>query len=84
MQAAYFQRINLSAQGFYIVPTERCGYDFNIPGDDNRARGQVQSNTGFSIIPKPHVKRAGQYLPARVWQYLHALVRTEWLDVLCL
>lgn len=26
--SAYFTRVNLSAQGFYAVPTERCGYDW--------------------------------------------------------
>ncbi|KAG5177145.1 putative xanthine dehydrogenase [Tribonema minus] len=40
VQAGFFQRVNLSAQGFYVVPSDRCGYDFNVPGDDNRARGQ--------------------------------------------
>jgi xanthine dehydrogenase/oxidase len=26
--AAFFSRINLSAQGFYIVPDDRCGYEY--------------------------------------------------------
>lgn len=37
--AAYFDRINLSAQGFYIVPNERCGYDFAKSVAENAAGG---------------------------------------------
>mmetsp|Transcript_15711 Transcript_15711/g.63270 ORF Transcript_15711/g.63270 Transcript_15711/m.63270 type:complete len:1461 (+) Transcript_15711:101-4483(+) len=40
---AYVRRVNLSAQGFYIVPHDRCGYDFAKPipeGATNAARGQ--------------------------------------------
>jgi xanthine dehydrogenase/oxidase len=40
---AYFNRINLSAQGFYAVPTERCGYNWDMEtagGADNARRGQ--------------------------------------------
>jgi xanthine dehydrogenase/oxidase len=40
---AYFSRINLSAQGFYAVPHDRCGYDWEIPdvsGEGNSARGR--------------------------------------------
>mmetsp|Transcript_3556 Transcript_3556/g.4461 ORF Transcript_3556/g.4461 Transcript_3556/m.4461 type:complete len:1478 (+) Transcript_3556:68-4501(+) len=40
--SAYFQRIDLSAHGFYIVPHDRCGFDFNIPipeGSSNSVRG---------------------------------------------
>lgn len=43
VQKAYFCRVNLSAQGFYIVPSDRCGYDFSIElkaGDSNSKRGQ--------------------------------------------
>lgn len=43
VKKAYFSRVNLSAQGFYIVPGDRCGYDFAAPvppGADNSARGQ--------------------------------------------
>lgn len=44
VNSAYFQRINLSAQGFYKVPTERCGYDWNLALEDtsveeNQKRG---------------------------------------------
>ena len=41
VNAAYFSRINLSAQGFYAVPNERCGYDWDldVSGDDNAQRG---------------------------------------------
>lgn len=41
VNAAYFSRINLSAQGFYAVPNERCGYDWdlNVNGDENAQRG---------------------------------------------
>jgi xanthine dehydrogenase/oxidase len=35
---AYFSRINLSAQGFYTVPSDRCGYDWSEP--DISRRGQ--------------------------------------------
>ncbi|CAM9182611.1 unnamed protein product [Hapterophycus canaliculatus] len=37
--AAYFQRVNLSAQGFYTVPAGRCGYNFNMETSNNRERG---------------------------------------------
>lgn len=37
--AAYFDRINLSAHGFYIVPNERCGYDFAKSVAENVASG---------------------------------------------
>jgi xanthine dehydrogenase/oxidase len=39
---AYFGRINLSAQGFYAVPHDRCGYDWEMQGasgDENAQRG---------------------------------------------
>jgi len=39
---AYFNRVNLSAQGFYAVPSERCGYDWDLKtegGADNSRRG---------------------------------------------
>jgi xanthine dehydrogenase/oxidase len=39
---AYFNRINLSAQGFYTVPSERCGYNWDMetaPGAGNAERG---------------------------------------------
>ncbi|CAM9251540.1 unnamed protein product [Phaeothamnion confervicola] len=39
-QAAHMQRVNLSAQGFYCVPTERCGYDWGISVAQNAERGQ--------------------------------------------
>ncbi|CAN0411520.1 unnamed protein product [Pylaiella littoralis] len=37
--AAYFQRVNLSAQGFYTVPAARCGYNFDMETANNRERG---------------------------------------------
>eukprot|EP00903_Cladosiphon_okamuranus_P009641 g9174.t1 len=37
--AAYFKRVNLSAQGFYTVPAGRCGYDFDLETSKNRDRG---------------------------------------------
>ena len=41
VQTAYFDRVNLSAQGFYAVPGDRCGYDWDAPvGRDNARRGQ--------------------------------------------
>ncbi|CAM9133378.1 unnamed protein product [Ascophyllum nodosum] len=39
VKAAYFQRVNLSAQGFYKVPSGRCGYDFSMETSNNRERG---------------------------------------------
>lgn len=35
VNSAYFQRINLSAQGFYIVPADRCGYDWSKSIEEN-------------------------------------------------
>lgn len=37
--AAYFDRICLSATGFYAVPSERCGYDWDIDTNNNSERG---------------------------------------------
>jgi len=37
--AAYFDRTNLAATGFYAVPTERCGYDWDLSCADNSQRG---------------------------------------------
>ena len=28
---AFFERINLTAQGFYIIHTDRCGFDWDAP-----------------------------------------------------
>ena len=44
VNSAFFQRINLSAQGFYQVPTKRCGYDWsmvlaNTTVEENQKRG---------------------------------------------
>ncbi|CBJ27195.1 conserved unknown protein [Ectocarpus siliculosus] len=39
VKAAYFRRIQLSAQGFYTVPAARCGYDFDMETTNNRDRG---------------------------------------------
>ncbi|RYH29616.1 hypothetical protein EON65_07930 [archaeon] len=39
VSAAYFQRINLSAQGFYIVPTDKCGYDWSKSVQENSKVG---------------------------------------------
>ncbi|CAN0397798.1 unnamed protein product, partial [Scytosiphon promiscuus] len=38
-QAAYFQRVNLSAQGFYTVAPNRCNYNFAMETSNNRDRG---------------------------------------------
>eukprot|EP00604_Paraphysomonas_vestita_P000034 CAMPEP_0174825658 /NCGR_PEP_ID=MMETSP1107-20130205/42974_1 /TAXON_ID=36770 /ORGANISM="Paraphysomonas vestita, Strain GFlagA" /LENGTH=945 /DNA_ID=CAMNT_0016057477 /DNA_START=1478 /DNA_END=4315 /DNA_ORIENTATION=+ len=38
IRKAFFDRINLSAQGFYTVPSDRCGYDWSIT--DITKRGQ--------------------------------------------
>ena len=43
VQAAFFDRVDLSAHGYYAVPTDRCGYDWTkqiAPGGDNAERGQ--------------------------------------------
>lgn len=41
VQTAFFERIDLSAHGYYTVPTERCGYDWTMSGiTDNSLRGQ--------------------------------------------
>ena len=41
VQAAFFDRIDLSAHGYYAVPTDRCGYDWTMVGvKDNAQRGQ--------------------------------------------
>ncbi|CAI5732398.1 unnamed protein product [Peronospora destructor] len=37
--AAYMERINMSAQGFYVVPNERCGYDFSKSVAENISVG---------------------------------------------
>ena len=40
INTAYFSRVNLSAQGFYRVPDDRCGYDWSLPPSDaNLKRG---------------------------------------------
>ena len=40
VNAAYFDRIDLCAHGFYISPTERCsGYDWDKVCTDNSERG---------------------------------------------
>jgi xanthine dehydrogenase/oxidase len=39
VHAAYFQRINLSAQGFYVVPGDRCGYDWSKSVHENAQLG---------------------------------------------
>lgn len=38
--AAYFKRINLSAQGFYITPSDRCGYTWDLSVEENHKLGQ--------------------------------------------
>ncbi|RLN49926.1 hypothetical protein BBJ29_001688 [Phytophthora kernoviae] len=37
--AAFMDRVNMSAHGYYIVPNERCGYDFSKSVADNVAAG---------------------------------------------
>ena len=41
IEAAFYERIDLSAHGYYAVDTDRCGYDWNHPtcGVDNVQRG---------------------------------------------
>lgn len=36
---AYFERVDLSAHGFYAIHTERCGFDFDKKCDTNAERG---------------------------------------------
>jgi len=43
--AAYMERINMSAQGFYIVPNERCGYDF-----DKSVAENIEVGTAFNYF----------------------------------
>jgi xanthine dehydrogenase/oxidase len=38
VSSAFFNRVNLSAQGFYTVPSDRCGYDW--ANADITQRGQ--------------------------------------------
>lgn len=45
VSAAYFQRVNLSAQGFYIVPNDRCGYDWSKSVAEN-----AQVSTPFNYF----------------------------------
>lgn len=40
LQAAFFDRIDLSAHGFYRVADDRCGYDWDMQTDKNWERGQ--------------------------------------------
>lgn len=49
--------MNLSAQGFYKVPADRCGYNFDLETNNNRDRGfpfnyftQVRSVKTFSFL----------------------------------
>ena len=39
VNTAYFSRVNLSAQGWYIVPDSRCGYNWSLPPSDGAKRG---------------------------------------------
>lgn len=39
IHAAYFDRVDLSAHGFFTVPGDRCGYDWDKQCDDNSQRG---------------------------------------------
>ncbi|CAK4126031.1 unnamed protein product [Aphanomyces euteiches] len=40
-KVAYFDRICLSAHGFYIVPNENCGYDWSKSVDENSKLSQA-------------------------------------------
>ena len=39
IHTAYFDRVDLSAHGFFTVPGDRCGYDWGKQCDDNSQRG---------------------------------------------
>jgi xanthine dehydrogenase/oxidase len=39
VKSAYFERIDLSAHGFYTINTERCGFDFDKKCATNAERG---------------------------------------------
>lgn len=39
-QAAFFDRVDLSAHGYYAVADDRCGYDWDMQTDKNWERGQ--------------------------------------------
>jgi len=38
-QAAFFERIDLSAHGYYAIDADRCGYDWDLQTTDNAQRG---------------------------------------------
>jgi xanthine dehydrogenase/oxidase len=50
VNSAYFQRINLSAQGFYKVPTERCGYDWNMQLEGTSAEENAKRGHPFNYF----------------------------------
>ena len=39
VESAFFQRVDLSAHGYYAVDSARCGYDWNMQCSDNSMRG---------------------------------------------
>ena len=39
VHAAYFERVDLSAHGFYVIPGDRCGFDWNKQCENNAERG---------------------------------------------
>lgn len=39
VESAFYQRVDLSAHGYYAVDSARCGYDWNIQCTDNSLRG---------------------------------------------
>ena len=39
VHAAYFERVDLSAHGFFTIPGDRCGYDWNKKCAHNSERG---------------------------------------------
>jgi len=39
IETAFYQRVDLSAHGYYAVDTNRCGYDWLLACSDNSERG---------------------------------------------
>ncbi|OQS02432.1 xanthine dehydrogenase [Thraustotheca clavata] len=49
VKTAYFERIDLSAHGFYIVPNENCGYDWTKSVDEQTSTAFNYFTTGVGV-----------------------------------
>jgi hypothetical protein len=60
--SAYYQRVDLSAHGFYIVPTDRCGYDWNfpIPEGSPAAKDDSDASTDLWGCQERRTRRGGR------------------------